>query len=75
MLPNLNESKMPKHERITAVKFSGHGHYKVTISYYGKYYTATITDMSLIDNYKDASPIVQDLNWLYEVVKRKALRN
>jgi len=66
---------MPKHDRIERVKFDGSGHYKVTISYYGKEYTATITDMTLIDNYKDASPIVQDLNWLYEVVKRKALRN
>ncbi len=66
---------MPKHERIVRVKFDGWGHYKVTISYYGKEYTATITDMTLIDNYKDDDPIIQELNWLYDAVKRKAIRN
>ena len=65
---------MEKHERIIRVRFSGHGHYKVTISYYGKEYTATITDMTLIDNYKDDNPDIKDLNWLYEVVKRKSGR-
>jgi hypothetical protein len=65
---------MKKHERIIRVRFSGHGHYKVTISYYGKEYTATITDMTLIDNYKDDNPVIKDLNWLYEVVKRKSGR-
>lgn len=64
---------MEKHERIIRVRFSGYGHYKVTISYYGKEYTATITDMTLIDNYKDDNPVIQDMNWLYEVVKRKAV--
>jgi len=64
---------MKKHERIVRVKFDGWGHYKVTISYYGKYYTATITDAYLIDNYKDDDPVIKDLNWLYEVVKRKAI--
>tara|TARA_R110000824_G_scaffold40657_1_gene121636 strand:- start:370 stop:576 length:207 start_codon:yes stop_codon:yes gene_type:complete len=64
---------MEKHERIIRVRFSGHGHYKVTISYYSKEYTATITDMTLIDNYKDDNPVIQDMNWLYEVVKRKAV--
>tara|TARA_R110000751_G_scaffold78658_2_gene158731 strand:+ start:1888 stop:2094 length:207 start_codon:yes stop_codon:yes gene_type:complete len=65
---------MEKHERIIRVRFSGHGHYKVTISYYGKEHTATITDMTLIDNYKDDNPVIKDLNWLYEVVKRKSGR-
>ena len=65
---------MKKHERIIRVRFSGHGHYKVTISYYGEEYTATITDMTLIDNYKDDNPVIKDLNWLYEVVKRKSGR-
>ena len=61
---------MKKHERITSVKFSGHGHYKVTICYYGKTIAATITDMELIDNYRDDEPIISDLNWLYDCVKR-----
>ena len=64
---------MEKHERIIRVRFSGHGHYKVTISYYGEEYTATITDMTLIDNYKDDNPVIKDMNWLYDVVKRKAV--
>ena len=64
---------MKKYERIERVKFDGSGHYKVTISYYGKEYTATITDMTLIDNYKDENPVIGQLNWLYEVVKRKAI--
>jgi len=65
---------MAKHERITRVRFSGHGHYQVTISYYGKSYTATITDMTLIDNYKDENPIISEMNWLYEIVKREAVK-
>lgn len=64
---------MAKHERITRVRRSGHGHYQVTISYYGKSYTATITDMQLIDNYKDPYPIISEMNWLYEIVKRQAV--
>jgi hypothetical protein len=60
---------MKKSERITRVRFSGHGHYKVTISYYGKDYTATINDMTLIDNYQDG--INQDA--LYDAVKLKAI--
>jgi hypothetical protein len=62
-----------KWKRIESVRFVGHGHYKVTISYYGKEYTATITDMQLIDNYKDENPIISEMNWLYEIVKRKAV--
>jgi hypothetical protein len=60
---------MKKHERITAVKFSGSGHYKVTISYYGKEYTATITDMTLIDDYKDGDKIGR-MNDLYDAVTK-----
>lgn len=60
---------MSKAERIIRVRFSGSGHYKVTISYYGKEYTATITDMTLIDDYKDG--IRQAA--LYDYVKLKAI--
>jgi phosphopentomutase len=67
-----NYQVMKKHERITAVTFSGNGHYKVTISYYRKSYTATITDMTLIDDYKDGYEIGR-MNDLYDVVKSKAI--
>jgi hypothetical protein len=60
---------MSKAERIIRVRFSGSGHYKVTISYYGKEYTATVTDMTLIDDYKDG--IRQAA--LYDYVKLKAI--
>lgn len=63
---------MKKHERINSVTFSGSGHYKVTISYYGKEYTATIDDMTLIDDYKDGDKIGR-MNDLYDVVKRKTV--
>jgi len=60
---------MSKAERITRVKFSGNGHYNVTISYYGKEYTATITDMTLIDDYKDSI----NQSALYDAVKLKSI--
>jgi len=60
---------MSKAERIIRVRFSGSGHYKVTISYYSKEYTATVTDMTLIDDYKDG--IRQAA--LYDYVKLKAI--
>jgi len=44
---------MSKQERIRSVRFSGHGHYKVTIEKYGKLYTGTIDDMTIIDDYHD----------------------
>jgi len=44
---------MKKQERIHSVKFSGNGHYKVTIEKYGKLYSGIITDMPTIDDYKD----------------------
>jgi len=31
---------------------SGHGHYKVTITYYGKSYSAIVSDMYSIDAYR-----------------------
>ena len=65
---------MKKHERITSVRTSGHGHYKVTISYYGKDYTATVTDMTLIDDYKDGDKIGR-MNQLYDYVKFMAIDN
>jgi hypothetical protein len=65
---------MKKHERITWVKFDGHGHYKVTIQRYGKSYTATITDMTLIDDYKDGEKIGR-MNDLYDAVWAKTNPN
>jgi len=44
---------MKKQDRIHSVRLSGHGHYKCTVSKYGKLYSATITDMTIIDDYKD----------------------
>lgn len=60
---------MKKSERITSVRFAGSGHYKVTISYYGKIKTATIDDMTLIDDYHDGI----NQNALYDAAKFKAL--
>ena len=65
---------MKKYERITSVRKSGHGHYKVTISYHGKDYTATVTDMTLIDDYKDGDKINR-MNQLYDYVKFMAIDN
>jgi hypothetical protein len=31
---------------------SGHGHYKVTITYYGKQYSTTTNDMHSVDAYR-----------------------
>jgi hypothetical protein len=57
---------MKKSERITSARFSGHGHYKVTIERYGKPHTATIDDMTLIDDYKDGG--IKAANDLYDAV-------
>ena len=65
---------MKKHERITAVKFSGHGHYKVTIERYGKPYSATVTDMTLIDDYHDGEKVGR-MNQLYDLVRSKTNPN
>ena len=64
---------MSKQERITSVRFSGSGHYKVTIARYGKPHTATITDMTLIDDYKDGG--IKASNDLYDVVWGKTNPN
>lgn len=64
---------MKKQERITKVQFSGHGHYKVSIIRYGKEYTATITDMQTIDNYKDGK--IQAAINLYDMVWNKTNPN
>jgi len=64
---------MSKQDRITSVRFSGHGHYKVTIERYGKSYTATIDDMTLIDNYKDGG--IKAANSLYDAVQNSLNRN
>jgi hypothetical protein len=63
---------MSKAERITSVRFYNHGHYKVTISYYGKEYTAVVTDMMMIDEYlwKRTKRAADEL---YNYVKLKAL--
>lgn len=55
------------------MRFSGHGHYKVTISYYGRELTALITDMTLIDDYKDEDSSKARMNELYDRVKRLSL--
>ncbi len=60
---------MKKQDRIKSVQFSGHGHYKVTVVKYGKEYTATITDMSTIDEYKDG--VVRAAINIYDTVIRK----
>ena len=64
---------MSKQDRITSVNFSGHGHYNVTIERYGKSYTATIDDMTLIDNYKDGG--IKASNDLYDAVQNSLNRN
>jgi len=53
-------------------KFAGHGHYKVTYTspVTGKEWTATISDMPLIDDTKNADePKLKDLNMLKRVCK------
>jgi len=60
---------MSKQERIISVRFSGHGHYKVTIEKYGKQYTGTITDMTLIDDFKDGK--ISASIALYDTVLRQ----
>ncbi len=60
---------MKKQDRVKSVRFAGHGHYKVTIEKYGKEYTATITDMPTIDDYKDG--VVRAAINLYDEVIRK----
>ncbi len=63
---------MSKTERITSVVFYNHGHYKVTISYYGKEYTAVVTDMMMIDEYL-WKRTKRAANELYNYVKLKAI--
>ena len=63
---------MSKAERITSVRFCNHGHYKVTISYYGKEYTAVVTDMMMIDEYL-WKRTKRAANELYNYVKLKAI--
>lgn len=60
---------MKKQDRIVSVRFAGNGHYKVTVSKYGKHYTATVTDMPTIDDYKDG--VVRAAINLYDEVIRK----
>ena len=60
---------MKKQKRITKVQFSGSGHYKVSVIRYGKEYTATITDMQAIDDYKYGK--VSAAIRLYDYVCRK----
>jgi len=63
---------MSKAERITSVVFYNHGHYKVTISYYDKEYTAVVTDMMMIDEYL-WKRTKRAANELYNYVKLKAI--
>lgn len=60
---------MKKQDRIVSVRFAGSGHYKVTISKYGKHLTATTTDMPTIDDYNDGK--VSAAISLYDEVIRK----
>ena len=64
---------MKKQDRIYKVQFSGHGHYKVTIVRYGKLYSAIITDMPTIDDYKDG--IKKAAIQLYDMVWRECDQN
>lgn len=43
---------MKKYERIYRVSPSGHGHYNITVEYYGRLITATTSDMPTLDKYK-----------------------
>ena len=63
------QNDMKKQDRIVSVRFSGSGHYKVTISKYGKRYTSVTTDMPTIDDYKDGK--VSAAIQLYDEVIRK----
>jgi len=71
--PKTVKQAKKKHERIVRVRFSGHGHYKVTINYYKRELTALITDMTLIDDYKDEDSSKARMNELYDRVKRLSL--
>jgi hypothetical protein len=54
---------------------NGYGHYKVTITYYGKQYSTTTNDMSSVDAYRSekgeyrTTPIQASIT-LYNEVKR-----
>ncbi len=60
---------MKKQDRINSVLFSGSGHYKVTVTRYGKQYSATTTNMPAVDDYKDG--VVSAAITLYDEVIRK----
>jgi len=60
---------MKKQDRVKAVRFSGYGHYKVTIEKYGKLYSAISTNSQAVDDYRDGS--VSAAIDLYDEVIRK----
>ncbi len=58
-------------DRIESVRKSGHGHFAVTFNYYGKAHTATISDMTLIDAFKDQDATESDARDLFFAAKSK----
>jgi hypothetical protein len=62
------------YERLEVGTATG-GHAKVTIKYYGKYYTGVITDMSLYDDFRREAHIfntpLQAAQIMYNIVKRQ----
>jgi hypothetical protein len=58
-------------DRIESVRKSGHGHYAVTFRYYGNHHTATISDIMLIDAYKDEDATEIDARDLFFAAKSK----
>lgn len=63
---------MKNYEKIQAIKYSGNGHYQITIQFRNKNYSAIVTDMQMIDNYKSINRGWKDAgNRLYDTVVRK----
>jgi len=69
-ISNMTNSKS-YFDRIESVRKSGHGHFAVTFRYYGNHHTATISDMTLIDAYKDDDATESDARSLYFAAKSK----
>jgi len=69
-ISNMNNSKS-YFDRIESVRKSGHGHFAVTFNYYGKAHTATISDMTLIDAFKDQDATESDARDLFFAAKSK----
>jgi hypothetical protein len=60
------------YEKIQRVLPSGHGHYKITVSYRGRDISAVTNDMPTLDRYRDDAHGWKTAgNWLYKQVVRK----